>query len=91
MEEPGDLVLATGKLHRVSDWLEIAFTHVGLDWRKFVETDPRFLRKADPTRLVGDPSQAAKSIAWRPTTSFEAMVCSMVDHDLQVCSESPKS
>lgn len=91
MEQPGDLVLATGKLHRVSDWLEIAFTHVNLDWRKHVETDPRFLRKADPTRLVGDPSQAAKSIDWRPTTSFGAMVKSMVDHDLQVCSESPRS
>ena len=90
MEQPCDLVLATGKLHRVSDWLEIAFAYVGLDWRKLVETDPRFLRKADPTRLIGDPSQAAKSIDWRPTTSFEAMVKSMVDHDLQVCSESPR-
>ncbi len=91
MNEPRDLVLATGKLHRVSDWLEIAFAYVGLDWHKYVETDPRFLRKADPTRLLGDSSQAAKSIDWRPTTSFEAMVRSMVDHDLQVCRESPKS
>jgi len=91
MNEPRDLVLATGKLHRVSDWLEIAFSHVGLDWRKYMETDQRFLRKADPTRLVGDPSQASKSIDWRPTTSFEAMVGSMVEHDLRGCRESQRS
>ena len=91
MDQPRDLVLATGKLHRVSDWLEIAFQHVGLDWRKHVETDPRFLRKADPTRLIGDPTQASISIHWQPTTSFEEMVCGMVDHDLQVSRESAKS
>lgn len=85
MDQPHDLILATGKLHRVSDWLEIAFNHVGLDYRKYLETDPRFLRKADPNRLVGDPSQAAKSIGWQPTTTFEQMVCQMVDEDLVNC------
>lgn len=88
IEEPRDLVLATGQLHRVSDWLEIAFGHVGLDWQKYVETDPRFLRKADPTRLVGDPTQAALSIDWKPTTTFEEMVCNMVEHDLRLSRES---
>ena len=91
MEQPRDLVLATGQLHRVSDWLDIAFGHVGLDWRKHVETDPRFLRKADPTRLIGDPTQASVLIDWRPKTSFEAMVSAMVDHDLEVGRESTKS
>lgn len=90
MDQPRDLVLATGVLHRVSDWLEIAFKHVGLDWHKHVETDPRFLRKADPTRLIGDPTQASISIQWRPTTSFEEMVCGMVDHDLVVSRETAK-
>lgn len=91
MAEPRDLVLATGKLHQVRDWLVIAFSHLGLDWHKYVETDPKFLRKADPTRLIGDSSQAKRFIGWQPTTSFEDMVCSMVDHDLQVSHESPKS
>jgi GDPmannose 4,6-dehydratase len=91
MDQPGDLVLATGTLHRVSDWLEIAFEHVGLDWRHYVETDPRFLRKADPTRLIGDASQAAKCLGWRPKISFREMVCEMVDHDLDACRESLKS
>ncbi len=91
MSEPCDLVLATGTLHRVSDWLEVAFSHVGLDWREHVETDPRFLRKADPTRLVGDPSQAAAKINWKPTTSFQDMVCRMVDHDLEVSREGLRS
>jgi len=91
MDQPRDLVLATGKLHRVSDWLDIAFAHVGLDWHDHVETDPRFLRKADPTRLIGDPTQASVLIDWRPTTTFEAMVAAMVDHDLEVGRESAKS
>jgi GDPmannose 4,6-dehydratase len=91
VEKPSDLVLATGQLHRVSDWLEIAFEHLGMNWRDYVETDPRFLRKADPTRLVGDPSKAAEVIAWKPTTSFREMVCKMVDHDMQVGLEAVRS
>ncbi len=91
MEKPCDLILATGQLHRVSDWLEIAFGHVGLDWHSHLETDPRFIRKADPSRLVGDPSQAARIIGWRPTTTFQDMVCAMVDHDLTACRDNPKA
>jgi GDPmannose 4,6-dehydratase len=91
MQTPCDLILATGKLHRVSDWLEISFSHVGLDWRDHFETDPRFLRKADPSRLVGDPTQAAATLSWHPTTSFDSMVRAMVDHDLEVCGENPKN
>lgn len=78
-ERPGDLVLATGQLHTVKDWLLVAFDAVGLDWQKYIRLDPRFLRKADPSRLVGDPTLARQTIAWQPSVTFEAMVRAMVE------------
>lgn len=80
--EPDDFVFATSQLHRVRDWLDIAFEHVGLDWHDYVKTDTRFVRKADPSTLVGDASKAREAIGWKPTTSFEDMVKLMVDADL---------
>ncbi len=73
-----DLVLATGKMHSVKDWLQVAFEAVGLDWHPYVKLDPRFLRKADPSRLLGDSSLARQTIGWEPTVSFEEMVRAMV-------------
>ena len=86
LEQPLDLVLSTGKLHRVRDWLDIAFEHVGLDWQKYVEFDPRFLRKADPQTLVGDSRQAEAAIAWKPQVSFDQLVRQMVDAELTTIS-----
>lgn len=81
-DEPQDLVLATGVLHSVRDWLDVAFGVVELDWREFVKQDERFIRKAEPTRLVGDASRARDSIGWQPTVNFENMVSEMVKADL---------
>lgn len=83
LEQPIDLVLSTGKLHQVRDWLDIAFAHVGLDWQEYVEFDPRFLRKADPQTLVGDSRLAQEKIGWQPRSSFEQMVQQMVDAELE--------
>lgn len=82
LDKPCDLVLATGTLHRVRDWLDIAFSHVGLDWQKHVQFDPRFLRKADPQTLVGDASLARAQIGWQPQLSFQQLVERMVDAEL---------
>lgn len=82
-DEPSDLVFATGKLHRVQDWLDIAFGHLGLNWRDYVVQDERFMRKAEPVRLVGDASLARKKIGWSPTTDFKNMVLEMVESDLR--------
>lgn len=77
-DEATDLVLATGQPHSVKDWLQVAFEAVGLDWQNYVKLDPRFLRKADPSRLLGNPSRARERIGWAPTVSFEEMVRSMI-------------
>ncbi len=83
MEHACDLVLATGRYHTVTDWLDVAFGHVGLNWKDFVQQDTKFMRKADPTKLIGDASKAKQKIAWQPQTSFDEMVVAMVNADLR--------
>ncbi len=77
-----DLLFATGQLHTVKDWLQVAFETLDLDWRDFVKVDPRFLRKADPNRLLGDSSLARSLLSWQPTLSFQEMVHAMVKAEL---------
>ncbi len=86
-EKPLDLVLSTGKLHRVKDWLEIAFDHLGLNWEDFVEFDPRFFRKADPQNLLGDSTLAKEKIGWEPKISFPELVRQMVDAEIEELSK----
>ncbi len=83
LEKPVDLVLATGNLHLVRDWLDMAFAHVGLVWQDYVEFDPRFLRKADPQTLLGDSRLAQSTIDWRPQLTFQQLVEQMVDAELE--------
>lgn len=78
---PRDFVFATGQLHPVSDWLEIAFKHVGLEWRDYVKFDPKFARTVDPISLVGDASAARLELGWQPQVGFEEMVRIMVEED----------
>ena len=83
LKEPSDLVLSTGLRHRVRDWLEIAFGSLGLDWKRYVRQDDRFLRKADPSQLVGDSSKAQALIGWTPSLDFQDLVAEMVQADMQ--------
>lgn len=78
---PKDFVFSTGVLHSVSDWLDIAFGHVGLNWRDYVKYDRRFARSADPVQLVGDASAARNELAWKPQVAFEDIVTIMVEAD----------
>jgi GDPmannose 4,6-dehydratase len=77
-----DFVIATGETHSVRELLEIAFSHAGLDWNKYVETDPKLLRPAEVDYLCGDSSKAHKVLGWRPQVKFEELVKMMVDADL---------
>lgn len=81
-ENPKDFVVGTGELHSVQEFVEIAFAHVGLDWQQHVVIDPKFFRPAEVDLLQADPSFANDEMGWRPETSFDDLVKSMVDTDM---------
>ncbi|MCA9606000.1 MAG: GDP-mannose 4,6-dehydratase, partial [Myxococcales bacterium] len=77
-----DYVVATGVAHSVRDFVQAAFQHVGIaEWEHLVVVDPEFVRPADPTELVGDPSRARSALGWSPTVGFHQLVGRMVDAD----------
>ena len=81
-EKPQDYVIATGVTRSVRDLVEVAFGHVGLDYRQHVELDPGLLRPAEVHHLSGDCSKATRELGWKPKTSFEQLVALMVDADV---------
>jgi GDPmannose 4,6-dehydratase len=82
-DSPEDFVIATGEAHSVREFLEEAFTHVNLDWRDYVEIDPKYFRPTEVDFLLGDASKAKRILAWQPKVSFQELVHIMVDADLQ--------
>ncbi len=82
-DEPDDYVIATGETHSVQEFVEAAFGHAGLDWKKHVVIDPRFIRPAEVDSLVGDPSKARKKLGWKPRVSFHELVKMMVEEDIR--------
>jgi GDPmannose 4,6-dehydratase len=82
-ERPEDYVIATGRVHRVQDVIEIAFATVGLDWREHVRQDPRLFRPAEPQRLVGNAAKARRQLGWEPATTFEEMIREMTEAALR--------
>ena len=83
-EQPDDYVVATGESHSVEDLVELAFSYVGLDWRKYVVIDPQLRRPAEVDLLVGDATKARERLGWRPKVDFPSLVERMVRHDLKV-------
>lgn len=81
--EPDDYVVATGKMHSVREFCQVAFGHVGLDWEKYVEVDPQFLRPAEVEKLCGDATKARTVLGWKPEVDFEGLVKLMVDEDMK--------
>jgi GDPmannose 4,6-dehydratase len=80
--EPRDYVIGTGETHTVRALVEIAFAHAGLDWRRYVKLDQRFIRPAEVDTLLADPSRARSELDWSPTLTFEQLIRMMVDADL---------
>jgi GDPmannose 4,6-dehydratase len=83
-DEPDDYVIATGETHSVREFLIEAFSHVGLDFEKYVTFDEKFLRPAEVDILQGDFSKAQKKLNWKPKTKFKELVALMVEVDLSV-------
>ncbi len=84
--EPIDYVIGTGETHTVRDFLEIAFSEVGLDWRKFVVIDPKLVRPAEVDLLISDPRRARQELGWEPKVTFRELVKMMVDADVALVS-----
>jgi GDPmannose 4,6-dehydratase len=82
-EQPDDYVIATGETHSVKEFLEEAFSCVGLEWQDYVKVDPKYFRPAEVDLLLGDPSKAAQKLGWKPKVTFKELVRIMVDADMQ--------
>ena len=81
-EAPDDYVIATGETHSVREFCELAFAHVGLDYRDHVIVQDQFFRPAEVNILLGDAGKATQRLGWHPTCRFAELVRMMVDHDL---------
>ncbi|HET7468212.1 MAG TPA: GDP-mannose 4,6-dehydratase [Gemmatimonadales bacterium] len=82
-DSPRDYVVGSGEAHSVRELVELAFAHVGLDYRKYVVSDPRYYRPAEVDVLLADPSKARRELGWAPKVGFADLVTMMVDADLE--------
>jgi len=89
--QPEDYVVGTGETHSVAEFVEIAFSHVGLDWKKHVVIDPAFYRPAEVDLLLADWTKAREKLGWRPQTLFADLVKEMVAADLALFGEHQSS
>jgi GDPmannose 4,6-dehydratase len=83
-DKPDDYVIATGETHSVREFVEETFSLLGLDWRKYVEMDPRYVRPTEVDLLLGDYSKAEKELKWKPKVAFKDLVRIMVEADLEL-------
>jgi GDPmannose 4,6-dehydratase len=83
-DKPDDYVIATNETHSVREFLDLAFGHVDLDWRKYVEIDPRYYRPSEVDVLRGDYSKAKRQLGWEPKTAFPDLVKLMVEADIEL-------
>lgn len=81
-EHPDNYVIGTGETHAVREFCEIAFSHVDLDYKKYVVQDEKFYRPAEVDLLISDPTKARTALKWEPAVSFKELVTMMVDSDL---------
>ena len=80
-DKPDDYVVATGESHSVEECLDVSFGALDLDWKKYVEIDPRYFRPTEVDHLHGDPSKAKRVLGWNPKVSFKALIEMMVKAD----------
>lgn len=82
-EEPDDYVIATNETHSVQEFIELAFSYAGLDWKNYVVVDKAFYRAAEVQELKGDYTKAKNRLHWQPTVCFNDLVKMMVDSDIK--------
>ncbi|MBF0485337.1 MAG: GDP-mannose 4,6-dehydratase [Candidatus Omnitrophica bacterium] len=79
-----DYVISTGETHSVREFVELAFSHVGLNWQDFVKVDERFFRPSEVQLLIGNCDKAKKVLGWAPKVTFKELVTMMVEADLEI-------
>lgn len=79
-----DYVIGSGEMHSVKEFAELVFNKLGLDYTKYVEFDPRYLRAAEVDALCGDASKIKKELGWEPKYSFINLVDEMIDSDMKL-------
>lgn len=84
-DKPDDYIIATGKLHSVKEFLEIAFSYLGLNYKDYVEIDPKFFRASEHIPLCGDPTKIRNRIGWENSKNLEAIIKEMIDDELNKC------
>jgi GDPmannose 4,6-dehydratase len=85
--EPEDFVIATGESHSVAEFLDLAASHLGLDWKQYVKEDPRYFRPTEVDFLCGDASKARSKLGWAPKVTFPQLVKAMVEHDFELAQQ----
>ncbi|MEA2031727.1 MAG: GDP-mannose 4,6-dehydratase [candidate division Zixibacteria bacterium] len=85
--EPSDYVISSGQTHSVKEFVQLAFSHLDLDYKEYVVKDPRFVRPAEVDLLLGNSTKAKKELKWEPSVSFEELVKMMVNADIKRLSE----
>ena len=86
-DEPDDYVICSGETHSVEELVQIAFDYAGLDWKKYIKIDQRFVRPAEVDLLIGDAAKAREKLGWETRVTFEEMIRMMVDNDLKMVQE----
>jgi len=88
-DKPDDYVIGTGESHTVQEFVEEAFSYAGLDWKEYVEIDPKYFRPTEVDHLQADISKARKVLGWEPKVRFRELVKIMVDADLELIGLKP--
>ncbi len=83
-EKPDDYVIGTGESHSVQEFVDNAFSYAGLDWRQYVEIDPRYFRPTEVESLLADITKARETLGWEPKVRFHELVKIMVDADMEL-------
>jgi GDPmannose 4,6-dehydratase len=86
-DEAEDYVIATGETHSIRDFLDLSFGRLDLDWKQYVEIDPRYYRPAEVDLLLGDATKARKQLGWEPRVTFPELVKLMVEYDLELAKQ----
>jgi len=88
-DQPDDFVVGTGETHSVKEFIEESFAYAGLDWRQYVELDPRYLRPTEVDVLIADTRKARAKLGWESKITFRELVRIMVDADLEAAGANP--